>query len=173
MTLHCRRDHLSPTVHGGKSSSCYHSSYTPVKNAVNYNQTEVEKGLSRFRKYENSTSLLPTIPKISEHSHYQKSYHGHSQEKPLKAQEKQSFFLKLNWALDPTSNYRVPLFPIRKTSWTATVRISTETTPTESITTNWTSSKSKIASATQITITISRPTISKRRPRLQLEPRIT
>ena len=105
ITLHCRRDHLSPTFHEKTSTSVYSSSYSPGKQ--NFNQPSLDQGLSLFRKHQNSNTLLPTIPKVLEHSQYQNSFQGHSCEKDGKAKEKPSFFLKYNWPLDPNSNYQV------------------------------------------------------------------
>ena len=106
VTLHCRRDHLSPSFHENTSNSCYKASYSPGKKHNNYNQPEMDKGIGHFRKYQNSTAMLPSL-KVSEHSHYQSSFSGHSAEKDPKGVEKGSHFLKMNWALDPTSNYKV------------------------------------------------------------------
>lgn len=107
VTLHCKRDHFSPSHPESKSSSCYKSSYSPSKTPVNYNEPEVNKGLYQFRRFQNSTSQLPSLPKVSEHSHYQKSFSPHHKEKDPKGIEKESHFLKMTWALDPTSNYKV------------------------------------------------------------------
>jgi hypothetical protein len=115
VTLHCRRDHLSPSFHEASSSSCYQSSYSPNKH-INYNQPEIEKGLQHFRKYQNSTSKLPSIPKVLEHSAYQKAYYGHSLERQPKGKEKPTHFIKMNWALDPSSNYQVSSLIFRRTT---------------------------------------------------------
>ena len=74
-----------------------------------FNCAQLEQGLKNFRKYENSMSSLPTLAKVSGNSSYQKSYEGHSPEKDARGKEKESFFLKMNWALDPSSNYQVVL----------------------------------------------------------------
>jgi len=130
VTLHCRRDHFSPTRYEHTAKSLYQASYSPSK-AKNYNQPEIEKGLSRFRKYQNSTTMLPSIPKVSEGSQYQKAYSGHYSEKDPRGQEKASYFLKYNWALDPTSNYQVPLFLYRKAINLDNPRCGTKTTRTD------------------------------------------
>lgn len=62
--------------------------HSPTKNLPNYNKPEVEKGLQKFRKYENSTSALPNLPAILDNSHYHNSFHGYSQDKLQKGKEK-------------------------------------------------------------------------------------
>ena len=52
--------------------------------------------------------------KVSEHSHYQKSFSPHQKEKDPKAGERAGSFLKMAWALDPTSSYRVELVLFQK-----------------------------------------------------------
>jgi hypothetical protein len=54
---------------------------------ANYNKPEVERGLQKFRKYENSTSALPNLPTILDNSHYGNTFHGHSQDKLQKGKE--------------------------------------------------------------------------------------
>ena len=76
---------------------------------TNYNTPEVEKELKRFRKYENSTSALPNLPAITESSQYGTTFYGPSQDKLAKGKQQESWFLKMNWALDPKSSYQVCL----------------------------------------------------------------
>ena len=61
----------------------------------------------QFRRYQNSTSQLPSLGKVPEHSHYRESFSPHHKEKDPKASDRGGSFLKMAWALDPTSSYRV------------------------------------------------------------------
>jgi hypothetical protein len=80
--------------------------------------------------------MLPSLPKVSEGSHYQNAFNAHSVEKEPRGQEKASYFLKYNWALDPASNYQVACYLYRKVISQDKVRCGTRTTRIGRATTN-------------------------------------
>lgn len=112
-----RRDHLAPSpFQQPHNHSNYRTSFSPLPSSGSPTTPAIDKQLQQFRKHENSTSQLSGLPSILEGSHYQQAFQAHSQEKQVRGKEKESWFLKMNWALDPASNYQVPPLPLRRNS---------------------------------------------------------
>ena len=106
---HCKLDHMTPhhsqIPQLKKNQSCYLSSYSPSKAHPNYNSSpQAEKELRHFRKYDTNEFTLPAIINDSQ---YHSSYLGKKTQTTVKCQQKPSFFMKLNWALNPISEYEV------------------------------------------------------------------
>ena len=79
-----------------------------MKNNSLMRYADIDQKLQDFRKKQSNRGSLPTLGKVPTNSNYQNSYSVCvSPQKDAKAHEKPSFFLKMNWALDPKSNYQV------------------------------------------------------------------
>jgi len=52
VSIHCRRDHISPISREQKKNrSCYYSNYSPPKALPNYNRPAANQELTLFRKH--------------------------------------------------------------------------------------------------------------------------
>lgn len=135
ISMHCKRDNLNPSpFYHSKNPSSYQLNYSPEKEA--YKNPQIGKQFQYHRKQEDRASMY-NLPNILENTNYQQSFHPQPLEKIMRGKQKDSWFLKMGWALEPTSHYRVISVLFRKIFYRRMVQTITNSTSRGLITIIW------------------------------------